>query len=185
MLIGICGKSGSGKSTLANEIIKIYQEKCLHLDIDKIGHHVLTLDSTKKELVKFFGNNVLKDDIVDRKFLGAIVFNSPKEMDKLTDITWEAMQKEIDNYIKVNKNRTIILDWLLLPKSKYFKECKLKILIDIPYEIRKDRAIKRDNISEEAFSLREKASYKYNENEFDIVIKNNTTEEYERVFGLL
>ena len=38
MIIGICGKSGSGKTTLANEIIKLTENKAIHLDIDKVGH---------------------------------------------------------------------------------------------------------------------------------------------------
>lgn len=52
MLIGICGKSGSEKSTLADELIKIYGDKAIHCDIDKIGHNVVTIESTKKEYQK-------------------------------------------------------------------------------------------------------------------------------------
>ena len=39
--------------------------------------------------------------------------------------------------------------------------CDVKILLDIPYEIRKKRAMKRDNITEEAFDLREQASINF------------------------
>ena len=48
--------------------------------------------------------------------------------------------------------------------------CKIKILLNIPYEIRRERAIKRDNITIEEFDLREKASINYNVDDFDIVI---------------
>ena len=51
--------------------------------------------------------------------------------------------------------------------------CDLKILLDIPYEIRKQRAMLRDNITEEAFDLREKASIDYEADKFDHVIRGD------------
>ena len=92
-----------------------------------------------------------------------------------------AMQIEIDKFLLDNKDKIIILDWLLLPISKYFEKCDIKILLDIPYEIRKERAIKRDNITEEAFNLREKASITYNENDFDYVFNTNDCENIKRL----
>ena len=137
MIIGICGKSGSGKTTLANEIIKLTENKAIHLDIDKVGHRSLLLPNVKEKLANSFGNSILKKDMVDRKKLAKIVFNSKEAMNKLTDITWKYMQIEIDNFLNTNKDKIIIIDWLLLPNSKYFDMCDVKILLDIPYEIRK------------------------------------------------
>ncbi len=54
--------------------------------------------------------------------------------------------------------------------------CDLKVLIDIPYEIRKERTLKRDYITEEAFDLREKASIIYDKNDFDYILNNNDNE---------
>lgn len=105
MIIGICGNSGSGKSTLANQIVKLTDNKAIHLEIDKIGHKVLLLPEVKKELIKLYGNKILSENNIDRKKLSAIVFNSKIEMDKLTDITWKYMQIEIDNFLETNKNK--------------------------------------------------------------------------------
>ncbi len=186
MIIGICGKSGCGKSTLANEIMKIYDNKAIHLDIDKVGHKVLTIAEVKEELINSFGDSVINDNNVDRKKLGEIVFNTREEMQKLSDITWKYMQIEIDEFLKVNCDKVIILDWLLLPISKYFDMCDFKILLDIPYEIRKQRAMQRDNISENAFDLREKASIDFNYEKFDYVFQNNDKQEiFKRLVKLL
>lgn len=168
MIIGICGKSGSGKSTLARKIIEMYPNS-IHVEIDKVGHKALMDENVKKELVKSFGEKLLNDNVVDRKQLGDIVFNSRHEMNKLTDITWEYMQKEIDKIIDDNKNNIVILDWLLLPKTKYFDMCDYKVLLDVDYETRKQRCMLRDNISEDKFDLREKNSVGYY-NDFDYVI---------------
>lgn len=185
MIIGICGKSGCGKSTLAKELINIYEDKVIHCDIDKIGHSALLSKEAKEKLVKAFGNSILKNNIVDRKELGKIVFNSEKEMDKLTEITWGHMQQVLDKILENNPSKIIILDWLLLPKSKYFDVCDIKILLDIPYEIRKERAMLRDNISESDFDLREKASYNYDKNKFTLILQSNDKEEYEKVVKLI
>lgn len=114
MIIGICGKSGSGKSTLANQIVELTNNKSVHLDIDKVGHEVLLLPNVKEELVSSFGPSIIQEGIVDRKSLGEMVFNSRHKMKKLSDITWEYMQIEIDKFINYNSDKIIILDWLLL-----------------------------------------------------------------------
>lgn len=181
MIIGICGKSGCGKSTLANQIIELTDNKSIHLDIDKVGHRVLLLPEVQEELVSSFGESVVRENSVDRKKLGEIVFDSRNEMNKLSDITWKYMQIEINNFLNLHKDKIIILDWLLLSISKYFDMCDIKILLDIPYEIRKQRAMKRDNISEEAFDLREKASIEFDESAFDYVIKANDKEIVKRL----
>ncbi len=175
MIIGVCGKSGSGKSTLSNQIVKS-TDNAVHLDIDKVGHKVLLLPEVKDELIKAFKSIIDDCNNIDRKKLGEIVFDSRNKMNKLSDITWKYMQIEIDNFLNENKSKTIILDWILLPHTKYFNMCNIKILLDIPYEIRKQRAIKRDNITEELFDLREESSINFNEKDFDYVLKNNEKE---------
>lgn len=185
MIIGICGKSGSGKSTLAIEFMNVYQDNVIHCDIDKIGHYILTLDVVKNDLKNSFGVSVIKENEVDRKSLGKIVFDSPSEMEKLTDITWKYMQIEIDKLLSENQEKIIILDWQLLPKTKYFRMCDYTILLSIPYEIRKERAMLRDKITESEFNLREKASYNYKNLNFNYVINNNTKEEVQRLVKIL
>ena len=180
MIIGICGKSGCGKSTLSRMLLENYSN-AVHLEIDKVGHYVLTLPEVQEELVKAFGIGVLKSDLVDRKKLGNIVFDSREEMAKLTDITWKFMQIEIDKYLEEHKDNIVILDWLLLTNSKYFDLCDVKILLDIPYDVRKQRAMKRDNISGDAFDLREQASIEYDKEKFDYVIDDNKKIDIQRM----
>lgn len=183
MLIGVCGKSASGKSTLAKLLINT--KDAIHVDIDKIGHDVLKINDVKKELIKTFGEGILINDEISRKELGNIVFNSSQEMDKLTEITWKYMQKEIDNIIRINSNKVIVLDWLLLPKTKYFKMCDKRILLDIPIEVRIKRAMKRDNITKEQFLLRDNAGINYNEKDFDYVIRDSDINEIEEMMKIL
>jgi len=184
MVIGICGKSGCGKSTFARTLAKKYENSYL-CDIDKIGHNVLTIDEVKKDLVNAFGSSVLKDGTVDRKTLGKIVFSSYEEMEKLNDITWKHMCIQLDNILEKNSDKLVILDWALLPKTKYFNMCDITILLDVPYEIRKERAMLRDSITEEAFDLRESASLDYDNYDFSFTISDNSNENIKKVVRMI
>jgi dephospho-CoA kinase len=134
------------------------------------------------DLVNTFGDSIIEDGSVSRKKLGNIVFNSKEDMDKLTDITWKYMEEDIDKIIDSNRDKVIILDWQLLPKTKFFNMCDIKILLDVDKNIRRERSINRDNISIEAFDLRDKASVDYNKEDFDYVIDNNDIETARNIF---
>lgn len=94
-------------------------------------------------------------------------------MKKLSDITWLEMEKKIDNFIKINEDKIVILDWILIPKTKYFRQANLNILVKTDFENRMQRAIDRDNITKEQFIIREKATIDFNEKLFDYVINND------------
>lgn len=181
MIISICGKSGSGKSTIAKRIID-ERKNAIHIDIDKIAHQVLTIPKVKQQLQEHF-QDVLTDDEVDRKKLGPIVFSSQENMDILTQITWPYMEQEIDRIISENKDKIIILDYLLLPKTKYFDQSDIKILLDIPKEVRRERILKRDNISEDKFNLRDSSSIDYDKDKFDFIISSDNYD-IKEVLGL-
>ena len=174
MIICIVGKSGSGKSYVC-KLLQSFSKDTFHLDIDNISHEVLTDPNVYKELVDTFGASVSNSDnkTINRKALGNIVFNSETEMDKLTKITWPRMQPLIDKFILEHSNKVILLDWQLLVKTTYFDTSAIKILVDSPFELRMQRAIARDNITEETFRTRDKASLEFNSNEFDYVINND------------
>ena len=183
-VVGLTGPTGSGKTTVS----EVFRENGYYvINCDEISREVTENSSAcLKELVHEFSEDILdKDGNLDRRKLGDIVFNSRLEMKNLSHITWKYMQIEIDKFLIDNKDKIIILDWLLLPISKYFDKCDVKVLLDISYELRKERAIKRDNIKEEEFDLREKASISFDTNKFDYVINDNSNVEIKRLVKLL
>ena len=172
MIICICGKTGSGKSTLALKIKEKHPE-AIYVDVDLIAHQVLNYDEVKSKIIELFGDNILENSQINRKKLGKIVFNNKEKMQLLMDITWKYMEKDIDDILMKNTGRIIILDYIFLPITKYFKESKIRILLDIPKEIREKRILKRDNISKEEFELRDNSCVLYKEHEFNHILKNN------------
>ena len=178
MIISIVGKSGSGKSTVSKTLESL-DERMLHIDIDQISHQVLTFPEVQEQLQKSFCPDVVMDHEVQRKVLGRFVFSSPEQMQKLTDITWSHMERIIDQIIKNNPNKIILLDWLLLPKTKFFNQSDLRIWVDAPFIERLDRVVKRsisDPITPDYFKKRDDAGIDYEEGKYDVVI-NNTNKE--------
>ncbi len=168
MIVGVTGKSGVGKSTFAKKYAK--EHGYYYLDIDEVGHRVLDDPEVKRQVKEKFGIEVSS---TNRKKLGELVFASRNnEMKELADITWEKMKDIIDRYIKSEEKLGIVLDWILLPHTHYFKMCDLKVLVTAPEELRRERVLKRDNITSEELNLRDNASIKYNENDFDEIIHN-------------
>lgn len=180
MIIGICGKSGSGKSTIAKQITSRYKN-AVRLDIDKIAHKSHKDEEVKQKIIGTFTESVLTNNEIDRKKLGRIVFASKEKMKLLEEITWEFMEKEIDNFINENKDKIIILDYILLPLTKYFDKCNIKILLNIPYHIRKQRVLSRDDITEEQFDLRDSAAIQYEMSDFDVVLENEKDDILRRI----
>lgn len=172
MLIVLCGKSNSGKGTVS-KYLTTFSNNVIHLDIDRIAHQVNDKIEVIQKMSQIFGKEVIENNKVNRKELGKIVFNNKDEMNKLEAITWRYMEEEIDRFILKNKEKIIILDYIMLPKTKYFKEADLRVLVKAPYDKRIQRAMIRDNITKELFEQRDKASIEYIENDFDYIINND------------
>lgn len=176
MIISIVGKSGSGKSYIT-KLLTNYSSNIVNLNIDKIGHLVLEIECVKEKLIDAFGENIVTNKKVDRKKLGNIVFKSNEEMEKLTNITWPYMEKLIDKFIEKNSNKIIILDWLLISKTKYFWISDIRILVTAPFDVRLKRAMSRDNITELDFIKREQSSIDFNSDDFDYIIDNQNIDD--------
>ena len=172
MVICIVGKSGSGKSTISSMLEK-YSKDIIKLDVDLFSHKTLEIDEVKNEILNKIGN-VFDDNFnVDRKQLSKIVFNNHDKLSILNNISWKYMEIMIDNFLEENKDKIVIIDWLLSPLTKYFSSSDLKILVDADYNVRKNRVIKRDNIDDVAFYKRELASIDLSKYKYDYIINNN------------
>lgn len=172
MLIGLMGKSGSGKS-LISMLFKELDNNIQVIDVDKIGHMSHEDSEVKQKLVESIGSQILNEDLsINRKELSKIVFNDEVKMKLLCEATYGFMVKKIDELISDDK--IIILDYALLPKTKYYELCDLKILVQASYDNRSNRVVKRDNVSFEKYSRIDANSVNYSDYYFDYIIENNS-----------
>lgn len=151
-VIGITGNSGSGKSFISS-ILKEYEG--FIIDADKIGHDVLEKGMyAYNEVIDTFGHCILDENSnINRKSLGAIVFNDKSKLAELNKITHKYITKVIThkvNEIKLNSlYKFIVIDAALLIEAGLHKVCDIIILVDANKDIRLRRIMERDEISEE------------------------------------
>ena len=98
-IVGLTGGIASGKSHAAKYLVA---KGAQTLNCDSLGHESYTKGSASyAKIVSTFGVDVLDaNDEIDRRVLGPIVFSDPKEMDKLTAITWPAIRELINHKIQ-------------------------------------------------------------------------------------
>ena len=150
-IIGITGNSGSGKSTISKLISKNYEAKII--DADKIAKEMTKNNGEYLQAIRqAFGNDVIKNNELDRKKLADIVFLNRTEKEKLDGLTFEYVVEEIKNELEANQNldyQYIILDVPLLFESKLDKLCDYTIGVIAPKTEKIKRICKRDKLSKE------------------------------------
>jgi len=173
MLVGIVGKSGAGKSSFV-ERMKYFDNSIIHVNIDKIGHDILGKEEIVKKIVEIVNDSsVVSNGVIDRKRVGNIIFNDSEKYERYYKYTEEIENAIIDKIIEDNEDKKVILDWIILDQTKYWDMLDYKILLDTDYEVRKNRVVKRDGISEDYFDLREVMKEDYNREEMDFIIRGN------------
>lgn len=168
MIIGITGKSGVGKSTYADKIAKENGFHVIH--VDEVSHRVMEFPNVKQKLIETFGEEIIKDGLINRKYLGDLIFTNRHSYEEMNDIVWQELKNEINRELSSHKD--VILDWILLSHSHYWNMCDKKILIIADEEQRKEKVMMRDNISKEYLEKRDSASISYDGVEFDEIITN-------------
>ncbi|MEC8702777.1 MAG: dephospho-CoA kinase [Bacteroidota bacterium] len=142
-LIGITGGIGAGKSTVSTI--------CKHLGFkvynsDQRAKEIVSEDSIiKKKLISFFGNNVYKNGVFDRKFLSDKIFNDKSSLQQINSIIHPAVKKDFNSWVIHNLNEKILFkESALLLESGAYKELDKIILIVSDKNLRVSRVLNRD-----------------------------------------
>jgi len=142
-LIGITGGIGAGKSTVSTI--------CKHLGFkvynsDQRAKEIVSGDSIiKKKLISFFGNNIYKNGVLDRKFLSDKIFNDKSSLEQINSIIHPAVKKDFNSWVINNSNEKILFkESALLLESGAYKELDKIILIVSDKNLRVSRVLNRD-----------------------------------------
>lgn len=153
-LIGLTGKTGAGKSTVSRYL----KEKGAYvIDGDIVAREILVHNpELLNTLVEKFGDDILENGVLNRKKLAEKAFSTPENTTLLNSIMHPAINDKIQceaNNAFENYN-VVIVDAAAIIESGYADTCDKLIVVTAPEEIRKERIMKRDNISEKDAMIR-------------------------------
>ena len=145
MILGITGGTGCGKTTLLKEI---EDRGGLVLDCDAVYHDLLTRDMELLNAVYDSFPGVVVDKKLERKKLGAIVFNDKQALLDLNTITHGAIRDEIVRRL-AEKPALAAIDAIALFEGGLARLCDATVAVCAPFETRVERLMQRDGISRE------------------------------------
>ena len=145
MIVGLTGGIGSGKTTVVN-FFKEFSNIAVYIaDVEakKIMNSSIII---KSKLIKEFGKNSYKNNILNRTFLADIVFKDQEKLKILNSIVHPEVLLHFQEFVLKNTNKNYVLyenAILLENKSNLF--CDFIITVTAPLDTRVQRVILRDN----------------------------------------
>ena len=174
MILGITGGTGCGKTTL----LKVIAENGgLILDCDAIYHELLASDTVLLAAIGARFPGTVENGMLQRKKLGSIVFSDEKALQDLNRITHGAIKAEVLRRLE-SSPKLAAIDAIALFEGGLAELCHMTVAVTAPEEVRIQRLMRRDNISEDY--ARSRIAAQHDENWFrqhcDCTLENNGTE---------
>ena len=174
MIIGITGGTGCGKTTL---LTLLQEAGAVILDCDAIYHRLLREDASLLAAIEARFPGTVEAGQLQRKKLGAIVFEDKAALADLNRITHGAVKAEVIRLL-TPEPKLAAIDAIGLFESGLDKLCKPTVAIIAPVEARVQRLMTRDGIPEEY--ARSRIAAQHDESWFrercDQILENNGTE---------
>lgn len=152
-VIGITGQVGSGKTTVATIMKETYG--AYMLIADAIGHDCMNKGGISYEyILNYFGESILdKEENIDRKVLGSIVFQDEEKLEILNSMIHPFVMNYIIDEIKriktEKKDGYIIIESALLIEAGYKEICDEIWYIQVDAEEREQRLIRNRGYTKE------------------------------------
>ena len=188
MIIGLTGQTGAGKTAAAKVI-------------EGMGAHIIDCDMAARKvtapgaqvldtIARTFGESTVKDNVLDRKALGRIVFSDMEKKKQLEDILFPLITAYINENIP--KDGITVLDAPTLFEAGLEKMCDVIVAVTADEDIRLQRLCRRDGLSPEDIAKRmaSQKSRRFFEENCDYTLDNSAdessfTEAVKALFGRL
>ncbi|MBQ2093762.1 MAG: dephospho-CoA kinase [Ruminococcus sp.] len=176
-LIGLTGQSGAGKSTVAEVFAKL---GAYVINADKIVAELYNAGSPcLKAVAAEFGQDILNPDgTLDRRKLAQRAFASRERTDALNRLVHPFVTARLFELLR-GAEGIVVFDAPQLFEADADVICDAVVAVTADKDIRVNRIIKRDSLSEEQAMLRVNAQHgeEYFRARADYIIENNFDEE--------
>lgn len=150
--IGITGGIGSGKSVVAN----ILQQMGFPVYDSDSRAKALTQTNAdiRQQLTAMFGDNLFKDNILDKKALSQLIFSSDKNLKAVNAIIHPVVVGDFATWTTRQNAAAVFLESAILMESGLYQKMDKIILVTAPEKLRIDRVMKRSQLSEKEIQQR-------------------------------
>jgi dephospho-CoA kinase len=159
LVIGLVGGIGSGKSWVAELLA---QRGARVISGDEAGHEALRQPEIRERIRQRWGSQVLNGQgEVDRRKLGAMVFQDPRQRQELETIVhpWieERLREEIAAAAREPGVGLIVLDAAILLEAGWSRVCDAIVYVHAPRPVRLRRIAEQRGWSVDEVEARERA----------------------------
>lgn len=146
-IIGLTGGIGSGKSTIAGYF------KALGVPVyiaDEEARKLMGQPEIVKKVQAVFDENVIDNNSLNRKKIAELVFSAPEKLKKLNSIIHPEVKEHFLSWVKAHKEFPFVIkEAAILFESGSYKDCDKIITVTAPQDVRIQRVVNRDKVTEE------------------------------------
>ncbi len=154
--VAVAGGVASGKTFLAKRLVNLLnqQVKATYVSLDSIGHYILSdsqdslYRATRQRIADQFGSGVMhKDDTIDRRTLGRIVFSDHHALDALNNIMRDPMLARLYEETSQLNNGIVVIEGAIIVEANWTNLVNNNvILVNASIDIRRSRLMERSKI---------------------------------------
>jgi dephospho-CoA kinase len=137
-VLGLIGGIGSGKSAVAAEFVR---HGAKVISGDQLGHEALRQPAIRAQVIEHFGAGIATPDgEIDRRKLGAIVFDDVRQLRTLESMVFPWIKQGLHDQVEAAQRdpaiRMIVVDAAVMVEAGWDKFCDKIIYVDAPEDLR-------------------------------------------------
>ena len=144
--LGLTGGIGSGKTTVAHFF------EILGVDVYYADQRAKFLMNTNRDLMKLLDESIgqiYDKGVLNKKKLAQIIFSDSKKLEVVNSIVHPFVFDDFEYWVEQRKDKKIVIqEAAILFESGAYKMMDKIITVYAPQQIRVNRVIKRDNVTE-------------------------------------
>ncbi|OJV37764.1 MAG: dephospho-CoA kinase [Bacteroidia bacterium 43-41] len=151
--LGVTGGIGSGKSVVC-DVLRLHDIPVYDADLEAKNLND-TSPVIRKKLTQSFGQDLYRNNRLDREKLAHLIFNNEENLRTANSIIHPELAKHFMEWAEQRKHHPVIaLDAAVLFEAGFQSVLDKTIIVLAPLEVRIERAVKRGNLTKEQITAR-------------------------------